>query len=81
MNVQPISWEYQKTGQGVWLGKTNGLLSHIEICITPTCYINDEYQISATIRGFTNEFAIGIDQAKSKAQELLNSYALSLILS
>jgi hypothetical protein len=79
MHIQPISWQKDKTNQ-LLIGTTNGLLSHIEMYITSLVNKCNEYEISSNIQGFAKQRAIGIENAKSKAQELLNSYAMSLIL-
>jgi len=80
MHVQPISWEYIGEEKCLWLGKTNGLLSHIKIYIIPKEKVSDEYLISANINGFVTHTTWGIEKTKAKAQDLLNSYAISLIL-
>jgi hypothetical protein len=81
MHVQPLSWEYIGNEKCLWLGKTNGLLSHVEIFISASLNAHDEYVISSSINGFENNYCLGIDNAKTRAQDLLNSYAISLILS
>ena len=80
MHVQPIQWEYIGKADCLWLGTTNGLLSHIEMKIISEKNEN-EYLITSNIRGFENQNSFGIENAKRKAQELLNSYAISLIIS
>ena len=40
----------------------------------------EEYLIRTDTNGIANEICIGLEKAKEKAQELLNSYALSLII-
>jgi hypothetical protein len=79
MHIQPISWQKDKTSQ-LLIGTTNGLLSHIEMYITSPVNKCNEYEISSNIQGFSKHRAIGMENAKLRAQELLNSYAMSLIV-
>lgn len=79
MHIQPISWQKDKTNQ-LLIGTTNGLLSHIEMYITSPANKRNEYEISSNIQGFSKQKAIGMENAKLKAQALLNSYAISLIV-
>lgn len=80
MHVQPIQWEYIGKAGCLWLGTTNGLLSHIEMKIVSGKNEN-EYLIISNIRGFENQTSFEIENTKRKAQDLLNSYAISLIIS
>lgn len=80
MYVQTISWKYLGQGDCLWLGNTNGLLSHITMHINTTKKEN-EYSIHSNIHGFMVQKVSGLENAKVKAQELLNSYALSIIIS
>lgn len=80
MHVQPISWKYIGKEDCLWLGKTNGLLSHIAMRINVTEKEN-EYSINSNIHGFIVQKVNGLENAKVKAQELLNGYAFSLIIS
>jgi hypothetical protein len=79
MQIQPISWHYAKEKQ-CWIGKTNGLLSHVEMVVTPLHSAFQECLLEATIAGFKSHTVVGIDNAKTKAQEYLNTYAMSLII-
>lgn len=80
MHIQPIHWEYIGKADCLWLGTTNGLLSHIEMKIVPGEKEN-EYIITSNITGFEKQNSLEIEHTKRKAQELLNSYAFSLIIS
>lgn len=80
MHVQPIRWKYIGKADCLWLGTTNGLLSHIEMKIVPGEKEN-EYLITSNITGFENQNSFEIENTKRKAQDLLNSYAISLIIS
>ncbi|MFM9908523.1 MAG: hypothetical protein ACKVOW_04205 [Chitinophagaceae bacterium] len=80
MHIQPIHWKYIGKADCLWLGTTNGLLSHIEMKIIPGEKEN-EFLIFSNITGFEVQRLIEIENTKRKAQELLNSYAFSLIIS
>ncbi len=80
MQVKSITWEYIGTEHCLWRGKTDGLLCHVLFFITPTERIPDEYLVRTDINGIANKTCIGIEKAKAKAQVLLNSYALCLII-
>ena len=80
MHIQPICWSFAEERQ-CWIGKTNGLLSHIEMQVIPLHSAFQECLIDSSITGFKKYTVIGVERAKEKAQELLNSYAMSLIIS
>ncbi len=79
MHIQPVCWRSDKTNQ-LLIGTTNGLLSHIEMYLTLSKETDNEYEITSTIRGFIKQQVPGLENAKLKAQECLNSYAMSLIV-
>ncbi len=81
MQVKSISWEYVGKEHCQWKGKPDGMLSHVHFFITPTERDPDEYLIRTDINGIANEICLGLENTKTKAQELLNSYALGLIIS
>ncbi len=80
MQIQPICWEYIGEEQCLWLGKTTGMLSHIEIKVKAVNKDSDEYMVSTNIRNIIDFTATGIENTKIKAQDKLNSYSISLIL-
>lgn len=80
MQVKIISWEYIGKEHCLWRGKTDGILCHIIFFITPTGRDQEEYMVRTDTNGIANEICIGLEKAKAKAQELLNTYALSLII-
>ena len=80
MQIKPLIWEYIGNEHCLWRGKADGLLCHVLFFITPTERIPDEYMVRTDINGIANETCIGIEKTKAKAQELLNSYALALII-
>lgn len=80
MQIQPLIWEYVGTSHCLYRASTNGLLSHVSFFITISNPTKDEYLIRTDINGIANEKCIGLEPSKAKAQELLNGYALSLIL-
>jgi hypothetical protein len=79
MHIQPITWTADNTNH-LLIGNTNGLLSHIEMYVCMSNSICNGYEITSNIRGFVKQHALGLDNAKYKAQECLNAYAMSLIL-
>ena len=79
MQIQPIHWYYAEQ-QKCWIGKTNGLFSHIQMRVMPLHSVFEECLLDSSISGFRMQTVIGIDNAKQKAQEYLNSYAMSLII-
>lgn len=80
MQIQPLVWEYVGTQHCLWRAATNGLLSHVSFFITISNVTTDEYLVRTDINGIANEKCIGLEAAKARAQQLLNSYALWLIL-
>ncbi|MCC7302390.1 MAG: hypothetical protein IT233_07100 [Bacteroidia bacterium] len=80
MQVKIISWEYIGKEHCLWKGKTDGMLCHVHFFITPTGRDREEYLMRTDTNGIANEICIGLEKAKAKAQELLNTYALSLII-
>lgn len=79
MHIQPITWKSDKVNH-LLIGSTNGLLSHIEMYVCMSNSIRNGYEITSNIKGFIKQYALGLENAKCKAQECLNSYAMSLIL-
>lgn len=79
MHIQPICWQSDKTSH-LLIGTTNGLLSHIEMYVSRSNSICNGYEITSNIQGFVKQQAFGIENAKLRAQELFNTYALSLIV-
>lgn len=80
MQIKSIIWEYVGSEHCLWRGKTDGLLSHILFFITLTGKDPEEYLVRTDTNGIPNEICIGLEKAKAKAQEFLNSYAFSLII-
>lgn len=80
MQIKKIMWEYIGKEHCLWRGKTDGMLCHIIFFITPTGRDQEEYLVRTDTNGIANEICIGLEMAKAKAQELLNTYALSLII-
>jgi len=79
MHIQPIFWRSEKTHH-LLIGTTNGLLQHVEIYVSLSNSIRNGYEITSNIKGFETQYVIGLENTKSRAQECLNSYAMSLIL-
>jgi hypothetical protein len=80
MQVKSLIWEYIGKENCLWKGKIEGLFCHIEFFITPTKRDPEEFLIRTDANGIGNETCIGVDNAKRKAQELLNNYAIGLII-
>ena len=80
MQIKQLEWEYVGSEHCLWRGKVDGLLSHVLFFITPTGRDPEEYLVRTDMDGISNEVCIGLEKAKAKAQELLNSYAFSLII-
>lgn len=80
MQIQPLIWIHVGTPHCLCRAETTGLLSHVSFFITISNEAKDEYLIRTDINGIANEKCIGLEASKAKAQELLNGYALSLIL-
>jgi len=80
MQIKSISWEYVGTEHCLWKGKTDGLLCHIRFFITATGRDEEEYLLRTDTNGIANETCIGLENTKAKAQELLNRYALSIVI-
>ena len=79
MQAKSIQWEYIGQEHCQWKGRAIGLLSHVSFFITLTGSHPEEYLIRTDTNGIANEACIGLENAKAKAQELLNSYTLTLI--
>lgn len=79
MQIKAIQWEYMGQEHCLWKGRAIGLLSHVSFFITLTGNHPEEYLIRTDTNGIANETCIGLEQAKVKAQELLNSYTIGLI--
>ena len=79
MHIQPITWKSDKANH-LLIGSTNGLLSHIEMYVCISNSIRNGYEITSNIKGFIKQNVIGLDNAKLKAQECLNTYAMCVIL-
>lgn len=80
MQVKSLKWEYVGNEHCLWRGRTNGIPCHVQFFITLTEKDLDEYLIRTDTNGIANATCIGLDGAKAKAQELLNSYVLTLII-
>lgn len=80
MQVKKISWEYVGKEHCMWRGKTDGMFCHVIFFITPTGRDQEEYLVRTDTNGIANEVCIGLENAKAKAQELLNVYVLTLII-
>lgn len=78
MHIQPITWKSDKANH-LLIGSTDGLLSHIEMYVSMSNSICNGYEITSNIKGFITQNAIGLDNAKFKAQECLNTYAMCVI--
>lgn len=65
MHVQPIHWKYIRKADCLWLGTTNGLLSHIKMKIVLEKNEN-EYLITSNIRDFENQNSFGIENTRRK---------------
>jgi hypothetical protein len=79
MHIQPICWRSGKDNH-LLIGNTNGLLSHIKMYISNSNSICNGYEITSNIQGFKKQQVYGLEHAKRRAQDCLNSYAMSLIL-
>ncbi|MBS1635410.1 MAG: hypothetical protein JST26_05760 [Bacteroidetes bacterium] len=80
MQIRPLIWEYIGTEHCLWRGTADGLLSQVSFFVTLSSKAKDEYLVRCDLNGIANEICIGLEAAKIKAQDLLNSYAISLIL-
>ncbi len=80
MQVKSLTWEFIGKKHCLWLGKMDGLFNHIQFFITPTDRDPEEYFIRTDTNGIPNETCMGLENTKKKAQELLNSYAIGMIL-
>lgn len=80
MQVKALTWEHIGKENCLWKGTLDGLFSHIQFFITPTDRDPDEFLIRTDLNGIPNETCIGLENAKKKAQDLLNSYAIGMIL-
>lgn len=80
MQVKSISWKYVGKEHCLWAGKPEGIFSQMLFFITSTGNDPEEYLVRTDVNGIANETCIGLEKAKAKAQELLNSYALSLLI-
>lgn len=80
MQVKSLTWEFIGKKHCLWLGKMDGLFNHIQFFITPTGRDPEEYFIRTDTNGIPNETCMGLENTKKKAQELLNSYAIGMIL-
>lgn len=79
MQLRPLIWEYIGSQECLWRGVADGLLSHASFFITGTTQTN-EYLVHTELNGIDQVTCKGLETAKDKAQELLNSYAFSLII-
>lgn len=80
MQIRPLIWSYVGTEHCLWKGVADGLLSHVTFFVTVHNAATDEYLVRTDLNGVANEKCVGLDAAKVKAQDMLNSYAFSLIL-
>lgn len=79
MQIQPLIWRYIGHSNCLWEGSTRGLLGHIRFEIAYTGE-SEIYSVQSDFRGIDNTSCEGVFNAKVKAQELLNSYAISLTI-
>jgi hypothetical protein len=80
MQVKSITWEYVGKEHCLWKSKTDGMLCNVQFFITSTGKDPEEYLLRTDTNGIANDTCIGLEKTKAKAQDLLNSYALSLII-
>ncbi len=80
MQIKTLAWTYIGKEHCLWTGKMDGLFNHIQFFITPTGRHPEEYFIRTDQNGIRNETCIGLENTKKKAQDLLNSYAIGMIL-
>lgn len=79
MQIQPLIWKYIGHSNCLWEGSTRGILGHIRIEIAYTGE-SEVYSIQSDFRGIENTKCYGVFNAKEKAQDMINSYAMSLTI-
>lgn len=79
MQLQTLVWRYVGLEDCIWEGSTKGLLRYVvfQICRTE---IENVYLVRTDFVKIRAHICTGAFAAKQKAQDLLNSYALSLII-
>ena len=78
MPQQAIEWEYIETAKCLWVGKTKGLLCHFQFEISLTGRAPNEYLVLPNTRKIPATISYSLEEAKERAQELLNCYDISL---
>ena len=78
MSKNLIEWTYLGTVDGIWQGKSKGLLCHIVFTISLTHKLDQEYLICSNYKRILNHTCLGLAKSKELAQEILNSYGISL---
>lgn len=78
MQLRPLIWKYEGKDHCLWHGAADGLLSHVSFFITRSDAPN-EYIVSTDLKGIENVTCESLEIAKDRAQELLTTYAFSLI--
>ena len=80
MQLKSLHWQFIGTNHCLWVGKADGLLSHVRFFITAADGKEEEYLIRTEIKSIADEVCIGLEKSKEKAQQLLDSYAWSLVM-
>jgi hypothetical protein len=77
MQLVELEWKYYGTEHRLWKGRGTGIWSNIVFTLCLIDRRQEEYLITANIRSITNAKCHGFDKARSMAENLINSYALS----
>ena len=78
MSHNTIDWNYIGGPDDTWQGKSKGLLCHIVFTLSLTHKLDQEYFISSNYKRIRTRLCIGTTNAKQLAQDMLNSYSISL---
>lgn len=80
MQIKELTWEYVGEDNCLWVGKLDGMFGNIRFFISQANCDPAKYYLRNDINGVPDETCLGLDKAKKKAQDLLNSYAIGLTL-
>lgn len=79
MQLRALTWEYVGNSDCLWRGRADGLLSHVSFTIMESATAC-EFVLQTDIAGIDQMTYQDLNVAKAEAQDILTSYAFSLII-
>ena len=76
MTLNIIAWYCVGSNESSWFGINDGFFSNIILYVARTDVLEDEYLVSANYKYITSVKCMGLEAAKLKGQDLLNSHAI-----